>query len=587
MTIQLGRLEPVARLVGVPFPEADEDALWRCARAWYTAADQLRQLPPVASEIGEGVAGALRGIAAERFAEVWSPVGAPDGLLYRLADMCDVIGGACERAAERVEQAKLTILAQLTGLVAGAAGFGVAVPGLAVARGLAVAQLIATVRLVARAEIVRLAQDLGRPIAVPADLDDLLGRVSDSLDLDDQRSGAHADHAPDGWASPMRRFGADPPDLGRRMTLIEMAGQLAAGLPGGSADGPPETVLAASGVDGHPSGEPHRPPGQPAGAPVPAAPTPPVPASSAPLPAPPAASPPAPPAASPPPPVSPSPTSSAPRIPRPGAGPTPPPGAGPGSAPGAGPPQAWPPSPGSPPSAGPPSVGSPPAGPPSTPAAGVPTGGIGAAPGPHPPGLMTAVLGVAGGASPAVPTRTGTPSRPPAGPTGRDPGDPTEPRPVPDDEALALARACLFATDAGYGFYPPGDANRALARAVVPVAGRVAIDLVGDPDGFTINSGRLTPHQFAAVLRELIGAGEITVRDGECLWLVTRGPGERATTPPAATVARQVGIDVVGPDGSVFPAADPDGAESAGDDPPAPRAAADPTGSPGSARFTS
>src|SRR5690606_17539883 len=76
-------------------------------------------------------------------------------------------------------------------------------------------------------------------------------------------------------------------------------------------------------------------------------------------------------------------------------------------------------------------------------------------------------------------------------------------------------------------------------------------------EGFTIDNGRLAPPQFAAVLRELVDTGEITVRDGERLWLVTGGVGE-GTAPPAAILARQVGIDVVCRDGSVFSATAPD-----------------------------
>ena len=571
MTIRLGNLEWVARLAGVPFPEADEEALWRCARAWYTAADQLRRLPPVAHEIGDSVATALRGVAAARFAEVWSPVGAPDGLFHRLADACDVLGGACERAAERVEQTKLAILAQLAALAAGIAGLGVPVPGLAVVRGLAVAQMVATARLVARAEIVRLAQALGRPIAVPTDIDDLLDRVRGSLGPGSGGSGGYPDPgtAPDGWAGPVRKSGVNSADRATlaREALAEGVRQFLAKLPRPGPDGSPGTVLAMSGVDGRPSGQtvtpppqPGEPPRPPTVAPIPTAPAPPGPIPPAAIPAPVANPIPAPP----------SPSGGAavpagpglsPPTPRPGAGATSPPG--------------WPPPAGSPPPTGPPPVGAPPPGPPSAPAGVTPASGFGAAsgPGPHPPGAMTAVVGLAGVASPA-PTRpagAGGSKRPTsepegagsatAGPASRDDDEPTEPAPVSDDEALALARACLFATDAGYGFYPPGDAHRAAARAVAPVDGRVAIDLVGDQDGFTLDSGRLTPVQFAGVLRKLIDTGEIMVREGECLWLITRSLGEGPTVPPAATLARQVGIDVVGPDGSVFPAADPDGAE--------------------------
>jgi hypothetical protein len=639
MTIHLGSLQWAARLAGVPFPEADEDALWRCARAWYSVADHLRRLPAVAQEIGDGVAGAMQGTAAARFAEVWSEMEAPDGVLHRLADTCDAIGGACERAAEQVEQAKLVILAELAALASVAAGFGVAVPGFALAGGLIVAQAIATARLVARAEIVRLARALGHPIVLPHDLDDRLVRLAGPLGAGGRPDQPPPGGAPDAWPGPVRSLGPGPDRApSARDILDETTRQLLARRRRRDTDGWAETVLAGSDVDSRPSGEP-RPPARP---PVPAAPVPSGPLPEAPVPAPsPPPSPSAPPAADPSPPSpasgaqprprgevpasgGPGPAPSAPgvtpSVPRPG--PAVPPGAPTaGSPPSASPPATGSPAAGSPPvgpppagfpsggapTAASPSGGSPPGGPPaaavgapngptsaspSTPVGaspsapvGLPPGAPSAAPsaggpaaasgsglGAQPAGPAVAVVGLAGLASPSATARAaGASSRPPTArgedradrddreePNGRaerDGGDPA--RLVRDDEALPLARACLFATDAGYGFYPPGDANRARARAVTPVDGWVAIDLLGDSGGFTINNGRLTPLQFAGVLRELIGSGEITVRDRERVWLVTGGAGD-GVTPPAAILACQLGIDVVAPDGSVFRAADPD-----------------------------
>jgi len=203
MTIHLGSLEWAARLAGVPFPQADEDALWRCARAWYTAADQLRLLPPTAQQIADGVAEALRGTAAERFAEIWSEVTDRDGVLQRLADTCDAIGAACARAADQVEQAKLAILGELALLATVVAGFGVRVPGFGVAGGLIVAQAIASARLRARAEIIRLAGALGQPMALPHDIGDLLNQIRASLgdrggDRSDDPPGSGG--GPDAWA---------------------------------------------------------------------------------------------------------------------------------------------------------------------------------------------------------------------------------------------------------------------------------------------------------------------------------------------------------------------------------------------------
>src|SRR5262245_48489895 len=136
MAIQLVGLEWAAQLVGVRIPDADEDALWRCARAWHTAAEQLRTLVPVAMQVGGGVADSLRGEAATRFAEVWQAIGATDGVLGRLANACENIATGFEYAAAEVERAKLQILAELAGLVATMAAFAAAVPGIGIAGGI-------------------------------------------------------------------------------------------------------------------------------------------------------------------------------------------------------------------------------------------------------------------------------------------------------------------------------------------------------------------------------------------------------------------------------------------------------------------
>lgn len=580
MIIDLGSLEWVARLAGVPFPEADEDALWRCARAWYTAADQLRRLPSTAQEIGDRLAEAVEGAAATRLGETWAVMGAPDGVFQRLADQCDLVGGVCERAAEQVEHTKLVILAELAALATVAVGLGAGVPGLAPTRGLVVAQALATARLMASAQMARLAHVLGQPIQVPDDVEGLLDQIPDGLDLDAPGGGdsSRSTDRPGIDTSPVS-LGRNPSASDPAPAVDELTRQHLSRLrrsdPGGSA----ETSLASD-VDGRPVGEPPRPPVAPAAPP-------PGPAHEAPAPAP----------ASPPPGAAPAPSTAPPSLTTPGPGGPPSPrggavapGGGPapgpapsGPRPGSIPPFSAPPGPTPPPfSNQPPSIGSPPGplpgGPPS-PVGGSPPGPGGAPPGgpvgapfgfppgasvaggygvagwgPYAAGPMAAVVGLAPAS--ARTSATGSPGRPPAPREGRDHGDPEDAW-VRDDEALALARACLFATDAGYGFYPPGDAHRARARAVAPVEGRVAIDVLSDPDGFTIDTGRFTPLQFAGVLRELIGSGEITVRAGECLWLVT-GEAGSGSTPAAATLARQLGIDVVGPDGSVFPAADPD-----------------------------
>jgi hypothetical protein len=119
--------------------------------------------------------------------------------------------------------------------------------------------------------------------------------------------------------------------------------------------------------------------------------------------------------------------------------------------------------------------------------------------------------------------------------------------PLSDVEALVRARACLFATEAGYGFYPPGDENRALARAMRPTPGWVTLDLHGDIDGFTIDSGRLAPAQFGGVLRELMTSGELTVRADEGIRLISGCGAEHA-----ARLAGDLGVAVLAPDGPLW-----------------------------------
>lgn len=185
----------------------------------------------------------------------------------------------------------------------------------------------------------------------------------------------------------------------------------------------------------------------------------------------------------------------------------------------------------------------PPAGPPP------PTPVVAAAPGPPAvpnapgPGIAPVAVVVARPGTVDPPTPGGV-----RGAVGRDrtadagTTDAAAPVPLTDAEALARARAYLFATDAGYGFHPPGDENRDLARAVPPTPGQVAVDLLGDAEGFTIDNGRLTPAQLADVLRELIGAGELAMRPGESVRLLSG-----CAAGPAATLAAGLGIELFAP----------------------------------------
>ena len=114
MTIELWDwLEHLNVVVGADFPEADEDALWRCSRAWTDAASELRALVPFAASAGATVHGVLDGDTGDAFARLWGPFHADGGYLATLAEHCERLAAACDQTATDVEYAKLEYIGAL------------------------------------------------------------------------------------------------------------------------------------------------------------------------------------------------------------------------------------------------------------------------------------------------------------------------------------------------------------------------------------------------------------------------------------------------------------------------------------------
>lgn len=174
-------------LVGSDFPEADEDALWRCAHSWSAAAAALRQLHPDVAAAGARVLQAMAGESGASFARAWAVYAdTPEGFIERLAEACEQLASACDRAAVEVEYAKIQYIAALVilgatiaALVATIWAGGVSAAGIPIA--VAAAQL--TIRLV----LMRLltAVVLGAGVNVAIDL------VAQSIQL--------TQHHRDGW----------------------------------------------------------------------------------------------------------------------------------------------------------------------------------------------------------------------------------------------------------------------------------------------------------------------------------------------------------------------------------------------------
>lgn len=115
MTITLWpELEDLNWLTGSDFPEADEDALWRCAQAWRDAAAALGAIRPVADGAAQAVRPALGAAPGAAFDIVWRQLAqADDGLADRLAKACAELAQACSGFAEEIEYAKLEYIAAL------------------------------------------------------------------------------------------------------------------------------------------------------------------------------------------------------------------------------------------------------------------------------------------------------------------------------------------------------------------------------------------------------------------------------------------------------------------------------------------
>lgn len=119
MTIQLWDwLENLNWLVGADFPEADEDALWRCSGAWAGAAVELRRLLPETATAGTRVRIALGGESGLAFCQLWQVYAADDGLVEHIAAACDQLAAACDNAATEVEYAKIQYIGALVVLAA-------------------------------------------------------------------------------------------------------------------------------------------------------------------------------------------------------------------------------------------------------------------------------------------------------------------------------------------------------------------------------------------------------------------------------------------------------------------------------------
>src|SRR5690606_34574955 len=112
MGIELpAELAEIARVTGVSWPEADEDALRTQAQGWRRAAQELTALARDADVCVTRVFEALSGPAAEAAQARWSTLGDADtGLLAEAIKGATEAADRLDHAAEQVGRAKVEIV---------------------------------------------------------------------------------------------------------------------------------------------------------------------------------------------------------------------------------------------------------------------------------------------------------------------------------------------------------------------------------------------------------------------------------------------------------------------------------------------
>jgi hypothetical protein len=179
------RLDPFADLnlvVGTRFPEADEDALWRCAAAWSAAATELRRLGPEAIVAGTRALDALGGEPGEAFAQLWQRFSADgDGFVDQVARACEELAAACDETACHVEYAKIQYLVALVILAATLAYLAaLVVAGGFSAVGIPIA--IAAAQFTIRALLLRLVSAVAFGVVLNVSLDGVAQGIQIGLD---------------------------------------------------------------------------------------------------------------------------------------------------------------------------------------------------------------------------------------------------------------------------------------------------------------------------------------------------------------------------------------------------------------------
>ncbi|MCX9193441.1 hypothetical protein C3Y87_18975 [Carbonactinospora thermoautotrophica] len=118
-----GELVTVLDLLGFTWPQADEDKLEDCARAWRDFADEVEHVLADADRVARAVVAENHGASIAAFEDYWPRLGGGSGQLCEAADAARLVAEVLEGFADAVRVAKGLVLAQL-GLAAASLAAG-------------------------------------------------------------------------------------------------------------------------------------------------------------------------------------------------------------------------------------------------------------------------------------------------------------------------------------------------------------------------------------------------------------------------------------------------------------------------------
>ncbi|WP_434581829.1 EndoU domain-containing protein [Carbonactinospora thermoautotrophica] len=113
-----GELVTVLDLLGFTWPQADEDKLEDCARAWRDFANEVEHVLADADRVVRAVVAENQGASIAAFEDYWPRLGGGSGQLCEAADAARLVAEVLEGFAEAVRWAKRLVLAQLVACAA-------------------------------------------------------------------------------------------------------------------------------------------------------------------------------------------------------------------------------------------------------------------------------------------------------------------------------------------------------------------------------------------------------------------------------------------------------------------------------------